>query len=395
MTKKYRSSGLLVSRPTRWVIYKPLAAVLAVLLIPTFSLFESTAGIPLGATAKSLEASAQIISGCGTPRGNTIIQEVCVNGVVYGPDLDQLEVDAILAYIKQHDLTILDAQPAIYDIGRADWRSAIRAEMLGILTGIINKPANARSDHEKRLYAWFETLVKQNEIAEYTLALQEYRRFQLDPCSFTLDRDTANQYGLAYNGPALCAPATTIAVGPPFVPAASYFTAFGIKNSCGKSAKDHPNFAKLVARTQINLGEMNGIASALGAVADVAGMPAHRPTDPVFMITPQSANPTASDSFTYDDWGGVAWRAETFGRWFKQTCLGDSFGQNCRQANSFIASIECVDGSGVKLCGGRDPTQVSGQCLLDAAQPPAGVHQQQHHPLYLARAAAADSGAIL
>ncbi|MBV8810423.1 MAG: hypothetical protein JO033_17270 [Acidobacteriaceae bacterium] len=464
MTKKYRSSGLLVSRLTRSVIYRPMAAVLAVLLMPTFSWLESTAGVPVSATAKSFQSSAQTVSGCGTPRGNAIIQEVCVNGVPYGPDLDQLEADGIKEYFAQHDLGPVDPL-AIYFLGRTDLRSAIRAEMLAILQGIINKPANARSDHEKRLYAWFETLVQQNEIAEYTRALAEYRSFQHDPCSFKLDPDIANQYGLSYNGPALCLQGSTIAVGAPWVPAASYFTAVGIKYSYGKSAQDHPNFAKLVAQTQINLGAMYGTSFHLGAAAatvvgvavvlafkhffpyaaraiaagvkgtisagaaaagaaaivfvcvvvgviaafqlfnnqkeldqinnlhnllsraqnsppdllafasdtnalgsfkltstlvsqtvpDIPGtfaLPAHRPTDPVFVIT-QGANPTTSDSFTYDDWSGVAWRAETVRGWFKQTCLGDSSGKNCPQPDSFIADIEYVDGSGVKRTASR------------------------------------------
>ena len=190
MAKKHRPSGLLVSRLTRSVIYQPLAAAMAVLLMPTFSWLESTAGVPVSATAKSFQSSAQITEppppppplGCG--RGDRIIQEVCPNGViVYAPDLDQLENDAVDVYLKQHDLPSTDAN-LIYSLGRTDLRSAIRGDMLGILIGIIGKPANARSDHEKRLYAWFETLVKQNEIAEYTLALQEYRRFKADPCTF-------------------------------------------------------------------------------------------------------------------------------------------------------------------------------------------------------------------
>src|ERR1700747_2782247 len=107
MTKRYRSSGLLVSRLTRSVIYQPLAAVLAVLLMPTFSWLESTAGVPVSATAKSFQSSAQIVSGCGT-RGNLIIREVCVNGVVYGPDLDQFEAEAVKAYLVEHDLPLTD-----------------------------------------------------------------------------------------------------------------------------------------------------------------------------------------------------------------------------------------------------------------------------------------------
>jgi hypothetical protein len=447
----------------RRLFYKPLAILMSILLMPVFSWMEGG-----GAGRRALQASAQTIESCSTPRGNKIIQKVCVNGVPYGPDLNQLEADAVSLYLKERGLPETDAN-LIYSLGRTDLRSAIRGEMLGILLGIINTPASARSDHEKRLYAWFEGLVKQNEIAEYTLALEEYRRFQADPCNFTLDPDIAQQYGLSYNGPALCAPATVIAAGPPWVPAASYFTAFGIKNSYGKSAKDHPNFANLVLQTQINLGLMYGIAVGLGAVvatataipiyaffatlfpfagkgvaaAGVAGgigalkftvvagpaaivfvcvmmavaasfqlannqqqiaelnnlsnllsqaqnsppdllafasdsnplglfklsstlvsqtvpdvpstaaLPAHQPVDPVFVITPRGGNPKASDSFSYDNWNQVAWQAETSGGWFKQTCLGDSSGKNCPQEDSFIASVQYVDWSGVKRTASR------------------------------------------
>ena len=231
---------LRISRLRRSLIYQPLAVFLAALLVPTISWFESTAGIPIGATTKSFQSSAQIvIEGCGTPRGSKIIQKVCVDGVPYGPDLNQFEADAVSLYLSERGLPATDAS-LIYSVGRTDLRSAIRAEMLAILLGIIGKPANARSPHEQILYTWLQALVQQNEVAEYTLALEEYQRFRNDPCRFTLDPDIANQYGLSYNGPGLCAPTSIIAAGPPWVPAASYFTAFGIKNSYGKSAKDAP-----------------------------------------------------------------------------------------------------------------------------------------------------------
>src|SRR5690348_12507716 len=133
--KRKRTTGLLVSRLTRSVIYRPLAASLAVLLIPTFSWFESTSGIPVGATAKSFQSSAQI-GGCTVPRGNRIIQKICVNGTPYETDLNQLEADAVRAYLKSHGLLEADAN-LIYSLGRTDLRTAIRAEMLGILLGII------------------------------------------------------------------------------------------------------------------------------------------------------------------------------------------------------------------------------------------------------------------
>jgi len=453
MTYKYRSTDL-VSRLTRSVIYKPLAAVLAVFFIPTCAWFESTAGIPLGATAKSFQASAQTLPGCGN-RGNLIIQVACVNGVDDTADLDQLESAAVEAYSTHHKLSVLDAQTAIYKYGREDLRSAVRSEMLGILLGIINTPPQERSAHQKRLYTWFETLVKQNEIAEYTIAYQQYRRFRADPCTFELDKDIASQYGLDYNGPAQCAYSEFV-VGPPFVPAASYFTAYGITKSYGKPAEHYPNFARMVANTQMDVRIIYGVSAAVGAVGgaaagipvalaaktifihslglkgaatsltaagaaagtaaivvlcvamtviaimqlsenqkqvnelndlqkslsraqnnppDMLGMaqdkqgigffkltqtlvsqtvpdvpstealPAHRPTDPVFDITPPGGNPTAADSFTYNDWNGLEWRAETVGGFFKQTCLGSSYGRECPQTDSLTGDIRYTDGS--------------------------------------------------
>jgi hypothetical protein len=44
----------------------------------------------------SFQSSAQIvIGGCGVPRGNRIIQKICLDGIPYGPDLDQLEADGV------------------------------------------------------------------------------------------------------------------------------------------------------------------------------------------------------------------------------------------------------------------------------------------------------------
>src|SRR4051794_37796684 len=83
-----RNPALTVSGLRRSVIYRPLAAATALLLLlPIVSWVGSKAEGP-----KPFQASAQI-SGC-TGRGNKIIQNVCVGGVVYADDLNQLENDA-------------------------------------------------------------------------------------------------------------------------------------------------------------------------------------------------------------------------------------------------------------------------------------------------------------
>jgi hypothetical protein len=276
-TKSHRakntSRALGVSRLTRSVIYKPLAAVLAVLLIPSLSSFESTAGIPLGA-AKSFQASAQTIQGCAPSPANAIIQTLCPgNNTAYVADLQKLESDAVSAYLGLHGLPATDAQ-MIYTYGRADLRSAVRAGMYAQLLAIIEKPALNRSQHEQNLYAWFQGLVWKNEIAEYTLAVNEFQLFESNPCEFTLDPTIASAYKLSYDGTPFCfgSSLNTLFSGPP-VPAASYFIAYGLKNSYGASAATFPNFGLLLAQTEASVGEEIGIGAAAGAVvADIVGI---------------------------------------------------------------------------------------------------------------------------
>ncbi|MGH9587712.1 MAG: hypothetical protein ACRD3F_12220, partial [Acidobacteriaceae bacterium] len=445
---------------------------MAVLLVPTLSWFEGMAGMPLGSSARSFQASAQVvISGCNSPRGNKIIQKVCVDGNPYNVngDLDQLESDAVNLYLKQHNLPASDTG-LIYSEGREDLRNQIRGEMMNILTGIIAKPASQRTAHEQMLYNWLQALVQQDEIAEYGSALAEYQKWQNNPCNYTLDPTIAAQYGLSYNGPAMCEPQSAIAAGPPWVPAASYFTAVGLERSYGQAAQTTPNFASMVANTEIDAGTVwgtaVGVGAALGAlsglgvaatftqlfpfaaaaaapeialglaeaglwatsggilaglgagnivflnvvvgvvaamqlasnqqqlnqlnnlqtlltqaqntlpdlnsfvndttglgmlklteafdsqtlpdVPSTAPLPAHNPDDPVFLITPAGGSATVENSFSYTDWNGISWKAETSGGWFDLTCLGDSSGKNCTQTDAFNASFQYVDWSGAQ-----------------------------------------------
>jgi hypothetical protein len=241
--------------------------MLAVLLAPAFSWLESSAGIPLGASARAFQSSAQVVQGCGTGRGNRIIQNVCVNGEPYNVngDLDQLEADAVNAYLTEHNLPLGDAN-LVYTFGRLDLRDAIRANMMALLIGIITKPEQTRTPHEAALYKWLQALIQQNEIAEYSGALAEYQTWKRDPCSYQLDPIIAAQYGLSYDGKLACLPQSVAAAGPPFVPAASYFVAVGIKASYGKLSNAFSYFPAIVGDTQMNLGEIWGIGAASGVV---------------------------------------------------------------------------------------------------------------------------------
>jgi len=101
-----KRGALSIIRLKRCFIYRPLAAILAVMLMPIFSGFEGGAGL------RASRASAGVLGG-----SNTIIQNYCVGHLCYIADLSQLERDAVNAYLGLHNLPPDDAH-IIYDYGR-------------------------------------------------------------------------------------------------------------------------------------------------------------------------------------------------------------------------------------------------------------------------------------
>src|SRR6266481_5782308 len=202
--RKLRSRGFTLTALRRSLIYKPLAIVMAVLLLPALSWMESG-----GANARPFQANAQA-QGC-TSTTNSIIQNYCVNGSAYFLDLFQFEQEAVDAYRKVHSLPTTDAH-VIYDYGRQDLRNAVRGVMMDLLKDIILKPASKRTAHEQALYNWLQTLVQQNEIGEYTAALNNYASFQANACGYQLDPNIAAQYSLSYNGTPWCYGGTPSAI---------------------------------------------------------------------------------------------------------------------------------------------------------------------------------------
>ena len=137
-----KRGAISVIRLKRCLIYRPLAAILALLMVPMLSGFEGDAGM------RALQASAGVIGGC-----NAIIQNYCVGSSCYIADLGQLERDAVAGYLGLHKLSPDDAH-IIYEYGRADLRNAIRGVIFNILQGIIDTPASKRTSHEQNLYNW-------------------------------------------------------------------------------------------------------------------------------------------------------------------------------------------------------------------------------------------------
>jgi hypothetical protein len=252
---------LSVSELRRHLLYKPLAILLAMLLLPVASWMESGG-------ARRFEAQAQIT--------NTRIIQNCLGPIC--SDLVQLENDAVNAYLGLHNLPTDDKEVhIIYNYGRADLRNAIRGVMFTTLMGIIGTPASERDGHQQNLYNWLQGLVQQNETAAYTLAYNHFLAWQNDPCHFTLDADLASQYDISYDGTPFCFNTLNNLFGGPPVPAGSYFTAYGLKYSYGKPALTFPYFASLVADTGVHVADvvaMGATASALIITAvDLAILP--------------------------------------------------------------------------------------------------------------------------
>jgi hypothetical protein len=244
-----------ILRFRRSFIFQPLAAFLIVLLLPFLSRIASDTGIRIS------EASAQVST-------NPILQN-CLGRAC--ADLRQLETDGVSAYLGLHNLPLADAS-IVYKYGRTDLRSGVRGAMFNILLGIILKPASQRTQHEQTLYSWLQSAVQQNEIADYTLALDQFNSWQSDPCHFALDSDIASQYDISYSGAAFCYGGGSLAglFAGPLVPAESYFTAYGLKFSYGKPALTYPYFPSLVAETSANAAAVWKIGGGVAAAAGLA-----------------------------------------------------------------------------------------------------------------------------
>ena len=223
--------------------------MLVILFLPLFPSFGS------GTSVRIFQAAAQTTSLSSTSR----IFQNCLGPIC--ADLFQLENDAVNTYLALHELPATDAQ-IIYNYGRADLRNDVRGIIFALLLAIIAKPASQRTPHEQNLYLWLQSRVQENEIAEYTLAINQYDYWRTDPCLFKLDSDIATQYKLEYDGEPFCYKSFgTIIFGQPPVPAKDYFVAYGLKNSYGKTASEFPTFSSMVVNTDITAAEVVRIAS--------------------------------------------------------------------------------------------------------------------------------------
>jgi len=266
---KRGQNRLSVTAMRRAVFFRPLALLMAVLLSPALS------ELGVGRGPKPLQAAAQVVQGCESTT-NSIIRNYCVNGINYGVSLSKLEQDAVANYLSMNGLPSSEAS-VIYNLGRSDLRNAVRAQMYTILVDIIEKRPVDRTQHERTLFTWLQTLVQGYEINMYQQALNHFNDFRNNPCGFRLDDELAKTYGLQWSGAPFCSGGAQSNIFQPPIPNAAYFEAYGAKRSYmarafpGEPDYD-PNYALLFADTSISAAQISAIAMAAGVTAGaVAG----------------------------------------------------------------------------------------------------------------------------
>jgi hypothetical protein len=258
----------------RSLLYRPLAILLAILLAPTASWFESRSSSGSSQTSGSSPSNPGSSPGlfqASAQSANCLPNCILARSGPLGDVLLRLEQEAVADFLAFHALPQSDAA-LIYSLGRQDLRNGVRAMIYSRLHTIIQKPAANRDTFEQRIYTWFEDLVYNNEISLYRNALQHYQSFAADACRFRMDSDVAKAYGLTYSGAAFCNARAQSNIFPPPVPAASYFYSYGLKKGYGALADINSNYSSIVADTAASASHMWSIAGIAGmAAASIAG----------------------------------------------------------------------------------------------------------------------------
>jgi len=235
--------------------YRPLAIGLALMLLPRAPL--------VGPLSMVSEAAAQVVL-C-SPSANRIFQARC--GAT-GTDPSDFEREVVHAYLRAHQIPLSD-EPLVYQHGKKELRNTIRALMLVRMQGNINA-ANRTAD-ETSMYNWLRQKVWDNEKALYSHAVANYKAWNANPCTWKVDRDVAEQYGLNYDSAYFCSGRgllDTLTL-PPSVPTKDYYLAAALKATYGAPFHD-PAASQVLTDTAARVGMAAGISAAAGVAAVAA-----------------------------------------------------------------------------------------------------------------------------
>jgi len=235
--------------------FRPLALALA------FTLLR----IPLLGPIGSAQPAFAAVDPCD-PAPDRILQDICSNGV---PDttLMNFEHDTVDAWLTAHKMPLSDAS-LIYEHGRSDLRSLIRAAMLARILGIIAKSEAERTGDEQYIFEWFRQKVQAKEVGIYQHAVNERDSWENDPCHWHPDPDIAKAYGLHYTGGVACSGGLlSLLSSQAQVPQKSYFLTAGLKESYGSGIAGSPGGSQVLMQTSEDLWPAVGVSVIGGAAA--------------------------------------------------------------------------------------------------------------------------------
>src|SRR5215813_50803 len=162
----------------RSLYFRPLAIGLAFLLLR----------IPLPPPIGLAQPAFAGVDSC-SPSADRILQDICPDGTPDGT-LIKFEQDIVHDWLTLHRMPLSNAA-LIYQHGRSDLRSDIRAAMYARLLTIIAKSEKDRTLEEQYLFLWFRKQVTDKEVGLFQHAVDERDRWKNDPCHWEPDPQIA------------------------------------------------------------------------------------------------------------------------------------------------------------------------------------------------------------
>jgi hypothetical protein len=194
-----------LARLRNCLLFKPLALILALQFVPP------EAGNWSLVTPAHAQSAAPVIvnlpATCFQNGGAYIIQLICNDGT-FGMSSNQIqtmvqqfETDSIAQFLALYQLsnTPSDVQ-FVYQYGRTDLRCQIRAYMEVRLGNILYEQANSitPSQNEQQFATWFTHMVWRHEKNMWQAAVNDFKSWQANRCTWKIDPDIALVFNIHY-----------------------------------------------------------------------------------------------------------------------------------------------------------------------------------------------------
>jgi Dockerin type I domain len=204
MESKRRGSKPL-TRLRNCLLFRPLALILALQFVP-----PEAGNWSLVTPAHAQSAAAVIVNlpaTCFQNGGTFIIQLICNDGT-FGMSnnqiqtmVQQFETDSIIQFLAFYQLsnTASDVQ-FVYQYGRTDLRCQIRAYMEVRLGNILYEQANSitPTQNEQQFATWFTHMVWRHEKNMWQAAVNDFKSWQANRCTWQIDQSIAKQFNIHY-----------------------------------------------------------------------------------------------------------------------------------------------------------------------------------------------------